>query len=137
MAGGTVAKRGKTNRGRNPSFQPAYCQMLKEHMAEGLSLKSFGAKVDASYSTLKLWRTMYPDFEEAYQVGDANRCLYQENQSNRIIKTGGSPASQKQLEFVMRATNPEEYNPSDKLEHSGEVKGGPIVIQLAKEDHDL
>ena len=48
-------------------YRPEYCQMLVNHMKQGLSVATFGAKVDVSRSTVYEWIDTIPEFKEAHE----------------------------------------------------------------------
>ena len=50
-------------------YKEEYSKMLIEHMSEGMSFETFGAKVKAHRATLHRWREKYPEFREAYELG--------------------------------------------------------------------
>jgi transposase len=63
-----VTKSGK-RMGAPTKYKPEYCQMLVEHMAEGLSFDCFGAKVDSPASTVETWSQRHAEFKLAKQEG--------------------------------------------------------------------
>jgi hypothetical protein len=46
-------------------YRPEYCQLLREHIANGWSFGSFGGKVQVANETLYIWREQFPEFDEA------------------------------------------------------------------------
>ena len=57
-------------RGQPTAYRPEYCELLKIHMAEGLSFESFAADCDVSYDTLYEWERVHPEFSEAKKIGE-------------------------------------------------------------------
>jgi len=55
--------------GRPPKFEPRFCQMLIDHMSQGLSYESFSAVVGTSRSTLYNWEKDFPEFLDAKKIG--------------------------------------------------------------------
>ena len=70
--------------GQPTKYKPEYCQMLIEHMAEGLSFKAFAGVIRVSRQTLYNWANKEHDsyagaeWEEAIEIGDACEQLYWE-----------------------------------------------------------
>ena len=69
--------------GRPPKYNPAFCQMLIEHMRGGLSYLSFAGKVEVAFKTLFEWEKDYPEFKEAKEVGMALSILWDESLLNK------------------------------------------------------
>jgi transposase len=61
--------KGKHPGGRPTSYKPEYCEMLVEHMAQGLSFESFAAVTDTWKAALYDWVKTYPEFSNAKQRG--------------------------------------------------------------------
>lgn len=55
--------------GRPSKYDPKYCEMLVEHMAEGFSFEAFAGKLRVSRATVFNWRDQNPEFLDAYKVG--------------------------------------------------------------------
>lgn len=51
-------------------YKPEYCEMLIDHMAEGFSFWTFGAKVRVCKKTLLNWMRDHPRFKQAREIGD-------------------------------------------------------------------
>ncbi len=61
--------------GRPTLYKPEYCQMLIDHMAQGLSFESFGGVVDVSKQTLYDWEKVNPEFLDAKKRGESHSRL--------------------------------------------------------------
>jgi hypothetical protein len=59
-------------------YKAEYCDQLIDHMRTGLSLMAFGGVVGVSVRTLHKWKNKYPDFQEAYEIGQAAVALHLE-----------------------------------------------------------
>jgi hypothetical protein len=55
--------------GRPSKYKPEYCDQLREHMAQGFSLESFGGVVKVCRATLYEWAEVHPDFSDAIKEG--------------------------------------------------------------------
>ena len=64
--------------GRPSSFKPEYCQMLIDHMSEGLSVESFGGLIGCCRDTVFRWAKEHQDFSDAKKVGEAQRLIFSE-----------------------------------------------------------
>lgn len=64
--------------GRPTDYEEKYCEMLIEHMEQGLSFESFAGFIGCASSTLYNWEKDNPEFLEAKKVGfDRNRLFYE------------------------------------------------------------
>jgi hypothetical protein len=62
--------------GRPSKYQPSYCDLVIEHMADGASLTSFAAEIGVSRATINVWMDAEPEFLEAVKKGKSEtRCL--------------------------------------------------------------
>lgn len=59
-------------------YQDDYPDLLIEHMSDGLSFESFGAKIEVHKDTLYEWLKKYEEFRESYLVGQAKSRLFWE-----------------------------------------------------------
>lgn len=59
----------KRKPGRPSDYDPKFCEMLKEHMAEGMSYQTFGPQVGVCVATLDNWARDYPEFLVAKREG--------------------------------------------------------------------
>ncbi len=79
--------------GRPTLYKPEYCQMLVDHMEQGLSFESFGAICNASRATLYNWAKEHPEFLDAQEVGK-RKLLYFWELVARNVSMGVIPAPQ-------------------------------------------
>jgi hypothetical protein len=68
----------KRPHGRPTLYRPEYCDLLVQHLADGLSFESFGGLVDVSKQTLYDWAVAQPKFLEAKSRGESKSRLYWE-----------------------------------------------------------
>lgn len=67
----TVKKKG------NPSqYKPEYCEMVIEHMRNGMPFESFASVVDVARATLYKWQDAHPEFKEAHSIGVSHHFHY-------------------------------------------------------------
>lgn len=50
-------------------YETAFCKQLIEHMAQGYTFASFAGVIGCSYTTIKRWCDMHPEFKEARDIG--------------------------------------------------------------------
>lgn len=55
--------------GRPSDYKPEYCEMVIEHMAQGLSFESFAGVVSTSKPTLYSWAEKNEEFLNAKRIG--------------------------------------------------------------------
>lgn len=68
--------------GRPSKYKQEYCQMLVDHMAQGLSFESFAAIVDTHFDTLYNWQKEHAEFFEAHKIGKAHYKIFNERLLN-------------------------------------------------------
>jgi hypothetical protein len=65
-------------RGRPTKWKDEYCDLLVEHLAEGLSFDSFAGKIGITNETLNAWLKEKPEFSEAKKEGLPQSLLFWE-----------------------------------------------------------
>lgn len=68
----------KSKIGRPSSFDPDFCEMLIEHMSQGLSFESFGAVAECCKQTLYTWTENFPEFLDAKRRGTEKSRMFWE-----------------------------------------------------------
>lgn len=73
---------------KNPRcyYKKEYCDMLIEHMSNGFSLESFAGVVSVGKSTVYVWKDKYPEFKEAFEVGNSKGLLYFEKLGSAMMR---------------------------------------------------
>lgn len=69
---------GKNIQGRPTDYKEEYCQMIIDHMEQGLSFKSFGAIVSVCEDTLFEWVKVHKKFSESKDIGHLKSMLFYE-----------------------------------------------------------
>lgn len=64
--------------GRPTLYTKEHCEMLIEHMRNGLSFKSFAGVAGVQRSTLYNWLDANPEFKEAKEIGEDLSLLFWE-----------------------------------------------------------
>lgn len=55
--------------GRPTKYDPMFCEMIIDHMKQGMSLRSFGATAGCNVDTLYEWAKTHPEFSDAIKTG--------------------------------------------------------------------
>lgn len=87
--------------GRPTKYKPEYCEMLIEHMAEGLSYEAFAGIVSVSYQTIYDWE-IHKEFLEAKEIG-FSKCLLFWEKLMRLSAAGKIKPPPAILIYNMRA----------------------------------
>jgi DNA-binding XRE family transcriptional regulator len=81
---GFAAKKGKEAPnpiGRPTLYETKYCQMLIDHMSQGLSIEAFAGEIGVSKKTIYAWAEKYAEFLYAKQIGESKSALWWEKEA--------------------------------------------------------
>lgn len=99
-------------KGSSPwKYKKKYCEMLIDHMRQGLSYESFAGLVGVSRQCLYQWEDRYADFKKAKEVGKSGSLKTWE-QIGLGLATGKLKGSAASYIFTMK----NRFNWSDKTE---------------------
>ena len=112
--------------GRPSTYDPAYCEQIVAHMAEGASVLSFAAQIDVARSTINEWAANHPDFSEALSRGKAKCAAWWEKTGRAVASTGTGNAPM--VMFGLKNMAGEDWREKIETQHSGEVKVTRIEI---------
>lgn len=104
--------------GRPSLYDPAYCDRVVEHMADGASLTSFAAEVDVARSTINEWMDAHADFSEAVKRGKAKCAAWWEKQGRNIAQKGGGPGANTLVIFGLKNMGAEDWRDKQEVDHS-------------------
>lgn len=76
----------KKKTGRPSEYKPEYCQLLINHMADGLSYESFAGVIRKSIQTLYNWEAI-PEFLEAKKIAEPLCRLWWEKKGQELNET--------------------------------------------------
>lgn len=79
----------KKKTGRPSDYRPEYCDLLRKHMAKGLSFEAFGGVVDACRQTLYTWCKEHPEFLDTKRRGTLKGQLFWEEAGIAGLWHGG------------------------------------------------
>lgn len=71
--------------GRPTLYKPEYCELLVQHMTDGLSFESFAGKIGTCRSILYDWVRDHPEFSDAKSHGWDASLLYWELQGRNSL----------------------------------------------------
>ena len=121
--------------GRPSLYDPAHCEAVVAHMAEGASLTSFAAEIDVSRDTITEWAKVHPDFSLAVRRGKAKCAAWWEKRGRSIAEQGGGPGAGTLVMFGLKNMGADDWSDSTKVDHTssdGSLK--PTVIRIAAAD---
>jgi hypothetical protein len=126
----------KPTAGRPTKYDPKFCAMVVEHMAEGASLTSFAAEIEVARSTINEWMGAHPEFSEACARAKAKSAAWWEVQGRSIAIAGGGPGAATMVMFGMKNMGGEDWKDASQIDHrsgDGSMTPGPtrIVIEAA------
>lgn len=104
---------------RPSKYDPAYCEQIVEHMADGASVLSFAAEIDVARSTINEWATQHPEFSEALIRGKAKCAAWWERTARGVASTGTGNAPM--CIFGLKNMSSEDWR--DKTEVAHDVSG--------------
>lgn len=64
--------------GQPTKYRDVYCQMIIEHLSQGLSVESFAGVVGVCFDTIYEWAKVHPEFSDAIKQGKAKKRLWWE-----------------------------------------------------------
>lgn len=105
--------------GRPTKFDPAFCQAVIDHLAQGASLTSFAAEIDVARSTINEWMAAHPEFSEACARAKAKSAAWWEKQGRAIALAGGGPGAATMTMFGMKNMGADDWQEKVVQEHQG------------------
>jgi hypothetical protein len=121
--------------GRPSKYDPAYCDQVVDHSADGASLTSFAAEIDVSRSTITEWCNEHPEFSAACARAKAKCAAWWESRGRSIAKDGGGPGAATVVMFGMKNMGSDDWKEAAQIDHTssdGSMKAPTrIVIEAA------
>lgn len=109
--------------GRPSKYDPAYCEMVVEHMKEGASLTSFAAEIGVARSSINEWIDAHYEFSEAVKRAKACCAAWWEKIGRKNAEHGGGNATL--VIFGLKNMATEDWQDRQEIQHTGK-DGGPI-----------
>lgn len=106
--------------GRPSKYDPAYCEAIEAHFAEGLSYESFAGVAGVSKQTLYDWEKAHPEFLDAKKDHEAKSQLVWERRLSTLARTGEGNATA--IIFGLKNRAPDSWRDKVETEHSGTVR---------------
>lgn len=111
--------------GRPTKYKPEYCEMLIEHMANGLSFESFAGLISVNLDTLYEWDKVQTAFSEAKKAGfEANRLFYERAGVQQVLTGQGSATA---LIFNLKNRFPKQWRDKQEVDTTHTINGTPQV----------
>lgn len=115
--------------GRPTTYDPSYCDVVRDMMSTGLSKTAVAGHLKVSRQRLIDWADANPDFRDAIKEGEAMRTLRLE-QDLLSAETGPQVTSRI---FALKNAAPEEWRDMKAVEMTGK-DGGPIKTEEVARD---
>jgi transposase len=103
--------------GRPTKYDPKYCQVAIDYLAQGNSVTQLSAHIDVSKSTIYLWAEHYKEFSDALTRGQELSEAYWQNELVSMMRERDVNAPLVKLYFANR------FNWTDKQSHDHTSKG--------------
>ena len=115
--------------GRPSEYDPAYCDLLKDHFAEGYSFESFGGVVGVSKQTLYNWCEAHPEFLDAKKTYETASQLAWEKRLRSLATSGEGNATA--IIFGLKNRASDSWRDVKATEITGK-DGGPIEQNVGR-----
>lgn len=119
-------------------YKPEYCEMLVNHLKQGLSVQTFGGTIGVVRSTIYEWINTIPEFKEAHELGLQLAQEWFEKRLMAKVSGANTPGINSKmidttaLIFALKTRFHETYGEKSEIKNTGEIK---VVID--QQDHDL
>lgn len=115
--------------GRPSKYDPAYCDQIILHMADGSSAASFAAEIGVSRATINVWADAHPEFLEALGIAKAKCASWWEKQGRAVAQSGGGPGQGTMIAFGLKNMGREDWQEKVALV-GGDPASGDKPIQV-------
>jgi hypothetical protein len=115
---------------RPSKYDPKYCELLYEHLAEGHSFRSFGGRIRVCEDTLYEWAKVHEEFSEAKKEGRLAGLFQYEKDVMSMYKgefDGGNATA-----LVWYGKNMHKWTDKQEIE-----VGGSLEVIIDKDDSNL
>jgi hypothetical protein len=121
--------------GRPTEYKQEYCEMLINHMEQGLSFESFAGLIGVWKQTLYNWTEQFPEFLDAKRVGTDKSRLWWERTGHAGMFMGGKDNPFNSTIWVFSMKN--RFNWKDKTEVTEKPLKTMSKEELLKEAKEL
>lgn len=110
--------------GRPTKYKEEYCDLVIEHMEQGLSVESFAAIVDVSKSTIYEWIKEHPQFSDAVNKGfDKSRLFWERAGLKGMFTESGTTFNATTWIFNMKNRFKDEWRDKQETENNHNITG--------------
>lgn len=118
--------------GHPTDYESRFCQMLIDHLSEGLSFESFAAIVGVTKKTLYNWRDANPEFLHSKEIGTEKSRLFWEKLGRDNIINSETSLNTGVYVFNMKNRFPDEWRDKQEREIKHEFENRPPWLDAAK-----
>lgn len=105
--------------GRPSAYDPAFCQVVEDALAQGFSLAVAAGDVGVTRQTLDNWTKEHPEFFDAVRIGRAKGArVWEQRLANLADKNEGNATG---VIFGLKNRLPEDWKDKTETEHSGDM----------------
>jgi hypothetical protein len=105
--------------GRPSKYDPAYCALIVEEMAQGKSATAVAADIGVCRDTISEWVSVHPEFSVALKRGKAKAAAWWEDRLRTIV--GGQAGNVTAAIFGLKNMAAEDWKDKHDVEHSGNL----------------
>lgn len=133
-AGATLEAQARSVGGRPSKYDPAFCEAIIAHGAEGLSLNAFAGKISVSRRTLFNWAEQFPEFADAFEIAKAKACGWWEEKAKIIGEGDGGPGAAAMVQFMLKNYGEGDFSDRREVTYSGAVNHNLLTHEQAVEE---
>lgn len=101
---------------RPTDYRPEYCEIVRDHLAQGYSLTTACGILGCNKASLYRWMDKHPEFSDAVEYGRAlGQAKYEDILRGQADGTGNGNTSA--LTFAMRNLYPADYMDKQTVDH--------------------
>ena len=100
-------------------YDPSFCSRVVDFMAGGYSLTAFAGEIGVPLSTVRSWLTLYPDFCDLVEIGQAKRVKHHEE----VLSSSTSMPRVTAHSMMLKSAAPWEYNLKEQVQEDASDTG--------------
>jgi hypothetical protein len=100
--------------GRPSKYDPAFCDTVREVMAEGYSKLAAAGFIGICYNTMRNWMDEHPEFLQAVKHGEAARAIFLERD---LLAAETGPKVTSRI-FALKNAAPDEWKDKVETDHT-------------------
>lgn len=116
--------------GRPSKYDPAYCEVAYNKLAEGFSVLGVAAEIGVNKTTLYEWADKHPAFSNALKAGQQAAAAWWEDRLREIAmgKDGNATAAI----FGLKNRARDEWRDKTETEHSGSLTVEGVQVSFVR-----